>query len=82
MVCNGWEGCDLHGMWLVMLESAKDRVLGVDIPGQQVMPRVGYGTACLIIRDLVGSVQCRFTLQSPHALLVTFTTTGYHLQRK
>jgi hypothetical protein len=33
-------------MWLVMLESAKDRVLGVDTPGQHVLPRVRYGTAC------------------------------------
>jgi hypothetical protein len=33
-------------MWLVMLESAKDRVLGVDTPGQHVSPRVRYGTAC------------------------------------
>jgi hypothetical protein len=27
-------------MWSVMLESAKDRVLGVDTPGQQVQPHV------------------------------------------
>jgi hypothetical protein len=33
-------------MWLVMLESAKDRVLGVDPPRQHVPPRVRYGTAC------------------------------------
>jgi hypothetical protein len=33
-----------------MLESAKDRVLGVDTPGQKVPPRVWYGT--------VGSVPC------------------------
>jgi hypothetical protein len=45
-------------MWLVMLESAKDRVIGVDTPGQQVSPRVQYGTACLIIRDIVKSVPC------------------------
>jgi hypothetical protein len=43
-------------MWLVMLESAKDRVIGVDTPGQQVPPHVHYGTACLLIRDVVGSV--------------------------
>jgi hypothetical protein len=43
-------------MWFVMLESAKDRVLGVDTLGQQVSPRVRYGTACLLIRDAVGSV--------------------------
>jgi hypothetical protein len=33
-------------MWLVMLEFAKDRVLGVDTPGQYVPPRVRYGMAC------------------------------------
>jgi hypothetical protein len=43
-------------MWIVMLESAKDRVLGVDILGQQVPPRVRYGMTCLLIRDDVGSV--------------------------
>jgi hypothetical protein len=41
-------------LWVVMLEPAKDRVLGVDIPGQQVQPRVRYGMACLLIRDIVG----------------------------
>jgi hypothetical protein len=45
-------------MWLVMLESAKDRVIGVDTPGQQVLPHERYGTACLLIRDVVGSVPC------------------------
>jgi hypothetical protein len=45
-------------MWFVMLESAKDRVIGVDTPGQQVLPRVRYGTACLLIRDVVGSMHC------------------------
>jgi hypothetical protein len=33
-------------MWLVMLKSAKDGVIGVDTTGQQVPPRVRYGTAC------------------------------------
>jgi hypothetical protein len=28
-----------------------DRVIGVDIPGQQVPPRVRYGTTSLLIRD-------------------------------
>jgi hypothetical protein len=45
-------------MWLVMLESAKNRVIGVDTPGQQVPPCVWYGKACLLIRDAVGSVPC------------------------
>jgi hypothetical protein len=45
-------------MWFVMLESAKDRVIGADTPGQQVPPRVRFGTACLLIRDAMGSVPC------------------------
>jgi hypothetical protein len=45
-------------MWFAMLESAKDRVIGVDTPGQQVPPRVRYGTACLVIMDVAGSVPC------------------------
>jgi hypothetical protein len=32
-------------LWLVMFELAKDEVLGVDTPGQQVPPRVWYGMA-------------------------------------
>jgi hypothetical protein len=32
-------------MWIVMLESTKDRILGVDTPGQHVPPRVQYVTA-------------------------------------
>jgi hypothetical protein len=55
---NGGKGCDLHGLWLVMLESAKDRVLEVDTPGQQVPPRVRYGMVCLLIRDVVAIVPC------------------------
>jgi hypothetical protein len=43
-------------MWIVMLESAKDRVFGVDTPGQQVSPCVWYGMTCLLIRDVVESV--------------------------
>jgi hypothetical protein len=45
-------------MWFVMLESAKERLLLVDTPRQQVLSRVQYGTACLLIRDVVGSVPC------------------------
>jgi hypothetical protein len=57
-VWNGGEGCDLHGLWFVLLESAKDQFLGVHPPGQYVPPRVWYGTACLLIRDAVGSEHC------------------------
>jgi hypothetical protein len=43
-------------MWYVMLKSTKDRVIGVDTPGQQVSSCVWYGTTCLLIRDAVESV--------------------------
>jgi hypothetical protein len=39
-----------------MLESAKDRILGVDTLEQHIAPRVWYGTTCLLIRNVVGSV--------------------------
>jgi hypothetical protein len=45
-------------MWLVLLEYAKDRILGVDTPGQHVPPRVQYGTACLLIRYVICCVSC------------------------
>jgi hypothetical protein len=41
-----------------MLESAKDRVIEVDTPGQQVPPCVRYKMTCLLIRDVVESVPC------------------------
>jgi hypothetical protein len=43
-------------MSLVLLESAKDRVLAVETPEQLVSPYVGYGMTCLLIRGVVGSV--------------------------
>jgi hypothetical protein len=45
-------------MWIVMLESAKDRVLEVDILGLQVLPYVWYRTAYLLIRDAVENMSC------------------------
>jgi hypothetical protein len=45
-------------VWFVLFKSVKDRVIGVDTPGQQVLPLVRYGTACLLIREAVGSVPC------------------------
>jgi hypothetical protein len=45
-------------LWLVMVESAKDRVIGVDTLGQQVPPCVQYGMACLPIRNVVGCESC------------------------
>jgi hypothetical protein len=45
-------------MWFVMLESAKDEILGADNLGQHVPPCVRYGTACLLIRYAIGCVSC------------------------
>jgi hypothetical protein len=45
-------------MWFVMLESARDRSVGVDTPGQQVPPCVRYGTTFLLIRDAIGCESC------------------------
>jgi hypothetical protein len=42
----------------VVLESAKDQILGVDTPEQHVPPCVRYGTTCLLIRNTIGSVSC------------------------
>ncbi len=53
---NGEDGWNPSGVVIVMLESAKDQVIGADTPGQHVPARVRYGTTCLLIRDAVGSV--------------------------
>jgi hypothetical protein len=42
----------------VVLKSAKDQILGVDTPGQQVPPCVRYGMACLLIMNDIGCVFC------------------------
>jgi hypothetical protein len=45
-------------LYIVKLKSAKDRVLGVDTPRQQVPPHVRYGMTCLLFGDAMGSVPC------------------------
>jgi hypothetical protein len=47
-----------HVMWIVMLEYAKDQILGVDTSGQHVSPRVRYGMACWRIRKSLVSLSC------------------------
>jgi hypothetical protein len=42
----------------VVLESAKDQMLGVDTPGQHVPPGVRYGMTCLLIRNTIDCVSC------------------------
>jgi hypothetical protein len=44
--------------WLVILESAKDRILEVDTPRQHVSSRVQYGRACWLIRKALVSLPC------------------------
>jgi hypothetical protein len=60
-------------IWFVIIEFAKDQILGVDTPGQHVPPRVWYGTTCLLIRDVVGSVPC-----SDEWKISVATRTGSH----
>jgi hypothetical protein len=45
-------------LWFFMLKHAKDRILGVDTPREQVPQHVRYKMACLLIRDDVGGVPC------------------------
>jgi hypothetical protein len=45
-------------IWFIMLESAKDQILRVDTPGQHVSLRIQFGTACLLIRNIIGCVTC------------------------
>jgi hypothetical protein len=45
------EGCSFHGLWLVLLKSAKDRFLGVEPLEQFVLSRVRYGMTCLVISE-------------------------------
>jgi hypothetical protein len=64
-----------QGMWFVMLESATDRILGVDTPGQHVPPCVRYGMTCLLIRYAIGCVSCSVEwgwLLSLWSVFVTF----------
>jgi hypothetical protein len=42
-------------IWFIMLESAKDRIIGVDALGQHVPPCVQYGTTCWLIRETLMS---------------------------
>jgi hypothetical protein len=61
-------------MWLVMLESAKDQILGVDTPGQHLPPRVRYGMTCFLISYGVGCVSCSVEWGWIHSLWSVFVT--------
>jgi hypothetical protein len=49
-------------MLFVMLESVKDRILGVDTTRQHVKPCFRYRTTCLLIRCARGCVSCSVEL--------------------
>jgi hypothetical protein len=61
-------------MWFVMLESTKDRILGVDTLGQHVPPCVRYGTTCLLIRYAIGCVSCSVEWGWHYTLWPVFVT--------
>jgi hypothetical protein len=67
---NGGDGsrCD-QVMWFIMLRSTKDRILGVDTPGQHVLSCVRYGTTCLLIRNARlsrdGTILCDILCELP-----------------
>jgi hypothetical protein len=61
-------------MWFIMLESAKDQILGVDTPWQHVPPCVWYGTACLLIMYAIGYVSCSVEWEWLPSLWPVFVT--------
>jgi hypothetical protein len=64
-------------IWLVMLKSAKEQILGVDPPEQKVPPCVHCGMACLLIRGVVGSgMVIRPSLHGAREAMVPHTTVG------
>jgi hypothetical protein len=66
-------------MWFVMLEYAKNWILGVDTPRQHVLPHVQYGIACLLIRYAMGYVSCSVEWGWYHTLLSYFMTYLNHM---
>jgi hypothetical protein len=60
--------------WFVMLESAKDWILGVDTEGRYVSPRVQYGMAYLLIRYDTGGVSCSVEWGWHHTLWSYFVS--------
>jgi hypothetical protein len=69
MELYGGEVCRLYSLWLVLLESAKNRFLGVDPLGQHVPPRVQYGTTCSLIMIASENVPCSVVQRRVHGVL-------------
>jgi hypothetical protein len=68
----GGEDCDIHGLWLVLLESAKNQFLWVDLPGQHVSLCVWYGTTCSLIRIVSGIVPYLVMQRRIHEVLKNY----------
>jgi hypothetical protein len=66
-------------MWFVMLESAKDRIIGEDVPGQHVPPCVRYGTPCLLIGYAIGCASCSVEWGWRHTLCSYFVNCLNHM---
>jgi hypothetical protein len=62
----------------VVLESAKDRILVVDMLGQHVPPRVRYGMTYLLIRNDIGYVSCSIEWGSASFFVSYFVTVTSH----
>jgi hypothetical protein len=60
--------------WIVILEFAMDRILGVDTTGQHVPPCVWYGMACLLIRYAIGCLSCSVEWGYHYTLWLVFVT--------
>jgi hypothetical protein len=60
--------------WHVVWESANDRILGVDPPGQYVPSHVRYGTTCLLIRNAICCVSCSVEWGLPSFFVSYFVT--------
>jgi hypothetical protein len=73
-------------MWFIMLESAKDRILEVDTPGQYVAPRVRYETVCPLIRYVMSCVSCsvgwRWLLSLWSVFVIFFVNCLNHMVQK
>jgi hypothetical protein len=65
--------------WFAMLKSTKDRILGVDTPGQHVPPRVRYGMAYLLISNTIDCVSCSVEWGWHHTLWSYFVNCLNHM---
>jgi hypothetical protein len=66
-------------MWFVMLKSATDRILGVGTLRWHVLPRIWYGTTCLLIRNTIGYVSCSVEWGWHHTLWSYFVNSLNHM---